>query len=345
MADQDRQTPLTVEKELRDNFYAVSFFNALRRIECEHADRPRLGTSQLISEDPVRLGQEPSMAFETSTLASYQPAAGKRAPRIASRFLGLFGPNGPLPLHLTEYARDRIRHHKDPTFARFADIFHHRMLCLFYRAWADTQPTASSDRPKADRFAAYVGSTFGFGMESMYGLDSVTDTHKLYFAGLLSGHTRHPDGLETIVRHYFGIQAEIREYIGEWMSLPKDSLWHLGQSEATGLLGDCVILGERVWSGQYKFRIVIGPLTLVNYQAFLPGGVYLENLVSLVRNYAGDELVWDLNLVLQKQEVPPLCLDGNAMLGWTCWLGDRVSDEDADELKLNPFPITIEIGA
>ncbi len=344
MADTDRQTPLTVENKLRDNFYAVSFFNALRRIECEHADRPRLGTSQLTSEDPVRLGQEASLAFETSTLASFEPASGSKAPRIFTRFFGLFGPNGPLPLHLTEYARDRIRHQKDPTFARFADIFHHRMLCLFYRAWADAQPTVSYDRPDADRFATYVGSLFGFGMETLHGLDGVADTHKLYFAGLFSAQTRHPDGLGTLLRHYFKIQAEIREFIGEWMSLPNDSLWRLGARGSTGILGDSIILGDRVWSGQYKFRIVIGPLSLENYSAFLPGGDHVNDLVVLVRNYAGDELVWDLSLVLRKQEVPSLCLDGNARLGWTCWLGDRLSNQDADDLTLNPFPVTNDIG-
>ena len=44
---------------------------------------------------------------------------------------GLLGPNGPLPLHLTEYVRERLRHHADPTFARFLDLFHHRFALFF----------------------------------------------------------------------------------------------------------------------------------------------------------------------------------------------------------------------
>src|SRR6478609_2460492 len=73
-------------------------------------------------------------------------------PRLYVTFGGMFGPQGPLPLHLTEYARDRIINSADPTFARFLDIFHHRMLSLVYRAWADAQPTVQFDRPESDRF-------------------------------------------------------------------------------------------------------------------------------------------------------------------------------------------------
>ena len=84
-------------------------------------------------------------------------------PRLTQRFFGLLGPNGPLPLHLTDYARERVLHHGDPTLARFFDVFHHRMLALFYRAWAQAQPTASLDRPYDDRFADFVGSLIGIG--------------------------------------------------------------------------------------------------------------------------------------------------------------------------------------
>ena len=71
-----------------------------------------------------------------------------RPPRLQVRLFGLLGPNGPLPLHLTEYARERLRHAGDPTLSRFLDLFHHRFLALFYRAWAQAQPTVNHDRPE-----------------------------------------------------------------------------------------------------------------------------------------------------------------------------------------------------
>ncbi|MBX4144998.1 type VI secretion system baseplate subunit TssG, partial [Ralstonia pickettii] len=102
-----------------------------------HAVRPR--------DEPVRLGQRPSLAFAASMLAGVTDD-GTVPPRIAIHGFGLFGPNGPLPTHLTEYAHERAAQHDDPTFAAFADLFHHRLILLFYRAWADAQPTVTLDR-------------------------------------------------------------------------------------------------------------------------------------------------------------------------------------------------------
>ena len=113
------------------------------------------------------------------------------------QILRLLGPHGPLPTHLTEYVRDRVRNANDPTFARFLDIFHHRMVTLFYRAWANAQPAVSLDRPGRDRFSFYVGSLFGLGEAMLRERDAVPDFAKLHFAGLLAGPTRPAAGLSS----------------------------------------------------------------------------------------------------------------------------------------------------
>ena len=97
-------------------------FQALRVIEAHFADAPRLGESRRPRADRVRLGQEPEMAFPPSTIARFVPASGGRPARLSNRFFGLFGPHGPMPLHITKYVRDRLRNHRDPTFAAFADM-------------------------------------------------------------------------------------------------------------------------------------------------------------------------------------------------------------------------------
>src|SRR5262249_12433492 len=140
---------------LADHPHEYDFYQALRRLDTLFRDHPRLGRSRRPAEDPVRLCQEPSLAFAPATLTRCERSS-RMQPRVSLAFGGMFGPQGPLPLHLTEYARDRIINSADPTFSRFLDIFHHRMLSLVYRAWADAQPTVQFDRPESDRFAAYV---------------------------------------------------------------------------------------------------------------------------------------------------------------------------------------------
>jgi len=165
MADADRTAThaLTLLRDLQERPYDFGFFQAVRRIENLYRDKPRTGASSHASDDPVRLVQEPTTAFAPSTLASFTPGEGKAKPRLSSYFFGLLGPNGPLPLHLTEYGRDRLRNAGDATFVRFLDLFHHRLLSLFYRAWAinhrrsaSTVRTTTGSPPMSARCSAWA---------------------------------------------------------------------------------------------------------------------------------------------------------------------------------------------
>lgn len=339
MAGEDRtgSRALGLSAALAREPHKFDFFQAIRRLECAFPQKPRVGQSKRPVDDPVRLGQEPSLGFAPSSLARFEPEDGSGRPsRLAVFFFGLLGPNGPLPLHLTEYARDRLRNSSDPTFARFLDLFHHRMLALFYRAWAGGQPTANFDRPESDRFALYVGALFGLAMPSLRGRDSFPDLAKLHYAGQLVCHTRHAEGLRRIIGDFFGLPVEIEEFVGQWLELPESYLCRLGESPETSALGKTVTVGSRTWECQHKFRIGIGPLSLADYESLLPGGASLERLIALVRNYAGDELAWDVRLILKGNEVPPLRLGGSGRLGWTTWLTDRPLGKDAADLSLNP---------
>jgi type VI secretion system protein ImpH len=106
-------------------------------------------------------------------------------------------------------------------------------------------------------------------------------------------------------------------------------------ARAHAALGTSAVLGSRVWDRQGKFRICLGPLSLTEYESFLPGGVPLRKLVDWVRFYLSFELDWDVRLLLRKREVPPLKLGRGGRLGWTTWLGERRTDADADELCLD----------
>ncbi|MBS1212372.1 MAG: type secretion protein family, partial [Proteobacteria bacterium] len=236
MAGTDRTAAHDLIEALRVEPYRFDFFQAMRLIECAHGDKPRLGTSSRAAEDPVRLGQEPNMQFAPAALSGLVPGREGLPDRLEVRFCGLFGPNGPLPSHLTEYATERTRHHGDPTFSRFADIFHHRMLCLFYRAWANGEPTVHFDRPDDDRYTDYLGALFGIGMDALHQRDAMPDPAKLFFAGLLACQTRHPDGLAAILREFFGIPASVLEFVGEWMPIARSDQTRLGTSEPSGAL-------------------------------------------------------------------------------------------------------------
>jgi type VI secretion system protein ImpH len=328
-------SPLDFFRKLESEPYRHDFFQALRRIECLFPEKPRLGKALRPIDEPLRLAQEPSVAFAPSTLAAFQLPQDGRPARMEVRFFGLLGVNGPLPIHLTEYARERLLHHNDKTFARFLDIFHHRFLELFYRAWAQAQPTVNLDRPKDDRFSIYVGSLFGGGTSRVTHRDSIGDFAKLHFAGLLSRQVRNPDGLASVISGYFRVPVRIESFVGHWMKIPEQDRTRLGAGNESVMLGLGAVLGSQVWDRQHKFRIWLGPLTRAQYESFLPGGGALGRLVAWVRQYLCFELEWDVRLVLAEAETPKARLGAYGRLGWNTWIGERLRGTDAADLTLD----------
>lgn len=311
------------------------FYAAMRLLESLHPELPRIGRASRPAHEPVRLGQEPSLAFATSMLADFVSGDGPAADRLDVLFFGLFGPNGPLPLHLTEYARDRERHEQDATFRRFADVFHHRMLSLFYRAWADAQPAVSFDRAEDDRFFAYLGSLIGIGEPSAWGRDDLPDHARVYMSGLLAMQNRPAEGLRIAVEEYLGVPVDLQEFIGEWLKVPEANWLRLGVSRESGLLGITTTAGARTWYCQGRVRIVCGPLDFTDFSRLLPSGSSLARLDALVRSYAGFEVEWELQLVLESAEVPSVRLGMTGELGWTTWLGTRGRPAAADDVVIH----------
>jgi type VI secretion system protein ImpH len=323
--------PVAVSEALLAQPHAFDFFEAMRRIECAWPALPRLGTAARPVDEPVRLGHSPTLHFPASMLASVETIADGRL-RILGYFLGLFGPQGPLPLHLTEYAHDRMTNARDGTFTAFADIFHHRMLELFYRAWADVRPTVHFDRPHQDRFATYVGALIGIANPTLRNCDAWPDRAKLHFAGLLSAATRTRASLEQLLREYLDLPVQVEECIGQWLQIAPDEYTRLGGDRGSATLGHSAVLGERVWNVQHKVRLAIGPVAIGSLMQYLPGSPSLERLRALMLNYLGFEYAWDVRFRVCRERIPGVRLGQFGHLGWTSWSAPRATGEDLDDV-------------
>lgn len=313
--------------------WRFGLLSLIRRLDSVNPDGPATGQSSKPSEDPIRFSQDPYNEFASSTLRALHRDEGKK-PRLVQSFFGLFGPDGPLPTHLTEFARDRERQHRDPTISRFADIFHHRLISLFYRAWAQSQPTVQYDRPEQDRFAGYLAALMGVRPESLHSLDAMHFSGKLGFAGHFGSLPRHPTGLERLVESYFDVPVKVEEFVAHWLTIPRKDRISLGRMSGGGRLGQSAVIGKRVWQRQDKFRITLGPLDLDSYSAFLPTGKSFKALVAAVHHYIGPEMLWEVKLVLQHEQKPVTCLGKSGALGWTSWLQQDEEQQDVSDLRL-----------
>jgi len=324
MAGADRQQahPVTILDDLRVAPEHYTLFSALRRIEQEYRDRPRLGDSRKAADDPVRIAQRPHLYFAPADVAAF--GAGESSiPRIEQHSFGIFGPNGALPLHLTELAYSREHQADDPALSDFVNTFQHRFASLFYRAWANSDPCTSFDRTERDEFRLYFGALIGIGAPAARDRDQVLDYAKLARVGLFAPQCRSAEALQQILCGYFELPVELVPFIGAWLDISPDARCRLGGAPEHATLGGGATLGSMTWQCQSRFELTLGPLAIADFVNFLPGARGLAQLKSLVRLYTNEEWSWQVRLLLEPGDIPAMRLGEGGWLGWTSWLGSR----------------------
>jgi len=338
MANEGGTASDSLTQPLRVNPYACDFFHAVRLLECAHLELPRVGESRRLQDDVVWFGQNVSLGFAPSEIAEYTPGSDNRRPRMLVNFFGLLGPNGPMPLWLTEYVYGRLHRQKeeDGALRDFLDMFNHRMLSLLYRAWSRHQPCVSHDRPGNDPFAGQIASLIGLRTADATRSDVLPLHVRLHYAGRLCCPTGNAEGLRAILQDYFGVSTQIVPFIEEWITLPEHQRCLLGRSPANARIGATLIVGSSYLYCQRKFRIRLGPMGLTQYRRFLPGGTSFAELVAWTNSYVGNELTWEVQLLLHREEIPGTFLGKTcSQLGWSCWLFISWPRADADSLVLS----------
>jgi type VI secretion system protein ImpH len=325
-----------VEEDLRHDPWDFEFFQAVRLLARLTNGEP-VGRFGNPANETVRFASNPTLAFPPSQIHSLEwPDAGQ--PKLSVNFFGLTGPLGPMPLPYTEFTNDRVRAH-DHVFAEFLDLFHHRLLSLFYRAWEKYRFPVAFERDKDDHFTHHLLDLIGLGTDGLPGRQIVPDKSIIFYTGMLAQQSRSATALRQIVSDYFDVPAEIEEFVGAWHPLTQDDETRVGEERGfSEQLGKGVVAGDEVWDRQCGARVVLGPLTLAQYLDFLPSGTAYQSLCELVRFFSRREIDFRLRLILLRAETPPVLLDdeerSGILLGWNTWLKSAPMDRDPDETVL-----------
>jgi len=263
-------------------------------------------------------------------------------------FLGLIGPHGVLPEHYTSLVLERVRS-KDYALRDFLDVFHHRTLSLFYRAWEKYRFPIGYEKSQTpgrqeDLFTRSLYCLVGLGPAALRRRSRYDDEALLYYAGLFAQRPPSAVSLEMIVADYFAVPAAVRQFQGQWLILsPEDRSLLPTPRDLRGQnnqLGGNVVIGERVWDVQSKFRVRLGPLDYAQFRQFVPNGKSLPTLGQLVRTYAGPQWDFDVQPVLRAAQVPWCRLGGDgrdpSRLGWNTWVRNRPLKRDADDAVFWP---------
>lgn len=338
MADDARQSLPDIEKSDLPSA-AFDFFELLRRLERDGGVFGRAGRPD---REPARLGQHVRLSFATRDVAEFRPATSNAPARITVANLGLLGPEGPMPLHLTRWVLDRLSQRwfagadaqqtSDTTFLDFMNVLQHRMIALFYRAWADATPAVQVERSGGDRVRAMLKAMAGIGLPGTEnGENPELDMVKLGQAASLASQIDGPERLTLFLSEVFGVPVRLNEFVAAWLTVPKALQTRLGSEHATLCRG--ATIGPRIFSRQSHIELRIGPLDLDAFRAFLPGGEKLAVLKRAVCDLIGQQFDVDIRLVLAGNQVPRAQL-GAAQLGRTAWLARPRDWGDAEDMRM-----------
>ena len=313
-----------IRDRLFDEPWCFQFFQAVRLLERMQPGRSPVGRYANPGDEAVRFRAHPTLAFPASQIAGLEDRE-SGPPVMDINFFGLVGPIGALPTFMTELviARNRARDH---TLAAFLDIFNHRLTSFFYQAWEKYHFPVAYERDQDDAVTSALMSLAGFGLPTLRNRQSVSDGAFIYYGGIYGLAPRSAAALEAVVGDYFDVPVEIVPFIGAWRSLEVDDQCQFddGPVDESTMLGLGAVVGDEVWDQQSRVRIRLGPLSSERYSEFLPTGTAWKQLQDLTRTFYGNDLEFEVQLILKRDDVPTLELlnpdEGALRLGWHTWL-------------------------
>jgi type VI secretion system protein ImpH len=332
--EEPRVTLGALEELLERKPYSFEFFQAVRLLHQLHPGAARVGRFGNPDDEAVHFGATPATAFPASEIQAIEPH-GKGPPRMLVNFFGLTGPQGVLPLEYSELVAERVRQ-RDHSLRDFLDVFNHRFISLFYRAWERTHALGGDAATNEDPFRDHLLDLVGLGTPGLPEQLGLPPASIPFYVGLLSLPTRPAVALEFLLEDYFGVPVDVEQFVGGWYAIDESSQCALGdESSASSQLGFGAVAGDEIWDLQARARLRVGPLTRAQYDTFLPTGPAYAELRALTKFFTGEQVDIELQLVLARDEVPSVSLGGDpAPLGWCTWLRSRPFTRDASDTIL-----------
>jgi type VI secretion system protein ImpH len=266
--------------------------------------------------EAVRLSSHISLDFDASDVRDARRGAVTGEPyTLRTPVLSLLGQAGPMPAAFTEMviARNAVR---DFATAEFLDIFHHRLLSLFYLGRKRHRPSVGGDANTASVGSAtrrLCGSTEQVPRDA---------GRWLRHAGLLAGAPRSIASLCALLADRFQITFRSEQFVGRWLPLESDDLTLLGDEARAPALGQNALLGRQAWDQSAAIRLHAYDLPLPRVMQLLPGGEQHEEFKATVRDFMPSALsveVW-LTPAAETVTAASFSTTGRPRLGWNAWV-------------------------
>ncbi|HBJ33808.1 MAG TPA: type VI secretion system baseplate subunit TssG [Planctomycetaceae bacterium] len=315
----------------------------------------RIAQFTLPSEECVRFTVPHTTAFPTAAVPQIRWDDHQNRASVEVNFIGLTGPSGVLPEPYNDRLRDISRsakHAERGALRDWLDNFNHRLISLFYGAWAKYRFSAKTRsglirKSPANQEPAgiHVALAAIAGLDRSV-IDDRTDSDQtpkidrdewLGLAGLLAQRPMNVSNLTSALERCLGVDINIVQFQGCWLDVDQETQSRLGIENDQ--LGVNAILGERIWTRQQRILIEVGPLGRADFNRFLPPSQtnpadgYLR-LRELVEVFVGSALQFDIRPILKIQQPVEIELsvqDVASRLGIDSWLGTPLGREVAGD--------------
>lgn len=317
---------------LTEEPFRVQFFQAVRMLQRMSPQRDAVGVFKPPASEAIRFRALPSMTFPPSELYSLEQDENGQWQMVV-QFMGLCAAVSPMPLLYTAHMLERIRE-KDTSMQDFFDLFNHRLISFFYRGWEKYRFYIGYEAGSSDQLSPRLLDLLGLGGESLTGRRRLPDSAYIHALPMLGRHTRSAAALEQLLEEHFDVRVKVTQFAGVWRRLPfEDRTQFLGDGAMNERLGLGVVVGEEVWDQHGRIRISIGPMPLRRYRDFLPGAQAHRDLVEWLRFFANGAFESEVQLVLERSEVPRCRMDTESAegprLGLISWLRTKPLSRDA----------------
>ena len=329
---------LLLEK-LAGDANSFEFFQAVTLLERLRSTMRPVGHFSSPSDEVLHFRVNQRLGFPASEIQKLEmPEQGPAEMMV--NFMGLTGPSGVLPHPYSELILERANARpKDHGLAAFLDIFNHRAISLFYRAWQKARFPVTYGKSHRDLFSQYLLDLVGLGTPGLRDRQHIEDEALLHYVSLVAMQSRSSTALQQLLEDYFEVPVEIEEFTGAWYAIDRDTQCQMTEEDTPSRqIGEGAVVGDAIWDRQGRARIRIGPLSLERYNDFLPKGSAYAALQSITRFFSNQSLDFEAQLVLDRAEAPPIQLDADsahpARLGWVSWACTAPLRSDPDDTVL-----------
>ena len=319
MAPEKRQSGTSIAESLFEEFFSFSFFKAVSILETMFPKKRPLGETLTPDREAVRFFVRPGFAFPPSDISNLEYSEDGDHAEMDVSFMGLIGPNGILPNWYNELALER-NYHKDFTLTAFMDMFHHRLISMFYLAWKKHRFPENYQPGATDRLSVYLLSLCGLGTKGLSRMIGLPHESLVFYSGLLSRLAPAAVAIENAVSYLSGTEVRVDQFVEQLIPIEPEDQTRVGS--ANSRLGMDTVCGGYVWDCQSRFRVNLGPMGYEEFLRFIPSGDLLRPIFFLIKYMVGTEYEFEIRVILKREDVPP-CELGSSLqprLGWTAWI-------------------------